>query len=209
MDGVIIDSDAAHRQAWAEFNRRFGVETTQAMQDRMHGWRNDDIVRGYFGDNLSPEEVAARGAAKEALYREMVASRVPELLVPGVREFIRCHRDAPIGLASNAEPANIDFILDHAGIRPYFRVVVDGHQVQNPKPHPEIYLRAADLLGVAPADCIVFEDSHGGVAAARAAGMRVVGVTTAHRELPGANFTVAGFLDPELDSWLAAQEPVD
>ena len=87
--------------------------------------------------------MAARGAAKEELYREMLASRIEEVLVPGLRPFLDRYRGAPLAVASNAEPENVAFVLDRAGLRGYFRVVVDGHQVTHPKPHPEIYLRAA------------------------------------------------------------------
>jgi beta-phosphoglucomutase len=208
MDGVIIDSGAAHREAWVAFNRRFGLETAEAQLDRTHGWRNDDIVRCFYGDGLSAEEVAARGAGKEALYRELIADRVETMLVPGIRRFLQRHRHAPIGLASNAEPRNVEFVLERAGLRPYFRALVDGHQVSRPKPDPEIYLRAAALLETAPANCIVFEDSVGGVAAARAAGMRVAGITTGRRDLPGADCIAQNFLSLELDSWLGAQKPV-
>ena len=76
MDGVIVDSNPMHREAWEVFNRRYGLETTQEMHERMYGKRNDEIVRDFFGDTLSEEEVAARGYAKEALYREMVAGRM-------------------------------------------------------------------------------------------------------------------------------------
>jgi len=207
MDGVIVDSNPLHRESWALFNLRYGVETTAAMHLRMYGKRNDDIVRDFFGDDLPPEEVAARGKAKEQLYREMISDRIDEILVPGIRVFLEKFSDTPMGLASNAEPENIDFLLGRAGLRRYFRVVVDGHQVRNPKPHPEIYLRAAELLGVAPANCIVFEDSHSGVAAGVAAGMKVIGLGTTDDNLPGTQLTIDDFLSAELDSWLRSQSP--
>ena len=109
----------------------------------MYGRRNDEIVRDFFGPRLSAEEVAAHGAAKEELYREMLGPRLAEALVPGVPEFLQRHAGQTVGLATNAEPANVDFVLDGSGLRAYFRVVVDGHQVRHAKPHPEIYLRAA------------------------------------------------------------------
>ena len=205
MDGVIIDSNPLHREAWAAFNRRYGLETTEAMQERMYGKRNDRIIRDFFGEGLSAEEVAARAAAKEALYREMIGDRLEELLVPGLRQFLDRHRDAPMALATNADPPNVDFLLDRAGLRPYFRVVLTGEQVGNPKPHPEIYLRAADGLGTPPADCIVFEDSYAGVEAARAAGMRIVGICTTHGYLPRTDLSVDNFLSGDLHAWLAAQ----
>jgi beta-phosphoglucomutase len=206
MDGVIVHSNPLHREAWAEFNRRHGLETTDAMLERMYGRRNDQIIRDFFGEDLSEAEVAARGAAKEEIYREMLASRIEETLVPGVRPFLDLYRGAPMALATNAEPENVDFVLDGAGLRPYFRVVVDGHQVTHPKPHPEIYLRAADLLEIAPVNCIVFEDSHTGVAAARAAGMRVAGIGTTSVNLPGVDIMADNFCNGFLTSWLKAQE---
>ena len=112
-----------------------------------------------------------------------------------------------MGLASNAEPENVAFLLDRAGLRRYFRVVVDGHQVRNPKPHPELYLRVAQLLDVRPADCIVFEDSFTGVAAAGAAGMRVIGLSTTYVNLPGTHLTIDNFLSNDLNPWLQSQSP--
>jgi beta-phosphoglucomutase-like phosphatase (HAD superfamily) len=100
----------------------------------------------------------------------------------------------------------VDFILDQAGLRGYFRVVVDGHQVSHPKPHPEIYRLAAALLEIEPSNCIVFEDSHTAVAAARAAGMRVVGIGATGADLPPTEIMADNFLNGSLTSWLSAQK---
>jgi beta-phosphoglucomutase family hydrolase len=206
MDGVLIDSNPVHCDAWEIFNRRYGLATTEAMRQSMYGKRNDEIVREFFGEGLSPDEVKARSAAKEVLYRELIGQRVEEFLVPGVKTFLESHRGDPMALATNAEPANVEFLLEGARLRPYFRVVLDGHQVRHPKPHPEIYLRAAEMLGVAPANCVIFEDSYSGVAAARAAAARVVGLLTTHGELPGAHLTIDNFWNGALKSWLQAQK---
>jgi beta-phosphoglucomutase len=205
MDGVIIDSNPVHRIAWAEYLRRYGVEMTEAMQQRMYGKRNDEIIRDFLGAHLTAGEVFAHGAAKEALYREMMKPRAAESLVPGIRGFLERHRNLKSGLATNAEPPNVDFVLDTTGLRSLFPVVVNGHQVTHPKPHPEIYLRVAELLRVPPPECVVFEDSYTGVEAGLAAGMRVVGLTTTHHDLPGVSLAIANFRDPALESWLAAQ----
>jgi HAD superfamily hydrolase (TIGR01509 family) len=181
------------------------METTEEMHAGMYGKRNDDIVRLFYGPGLDAGEVAARGSAKESLYREMARSRLQEILVPGIREFLDEYRDAPMAVASNAEPENIELILDGTGLRGYFRAVVAGHEVSQPKPHPEIYLRVADLLGVAPADCIVFEDSDTGVQAGVGAGMRVVGIRTTHDILPGARLNIDNFHNGELRTWLSSE----
>ena len=203
MDGVIIDSNPIHRRVWEEYNRRFGIETDEGMQQRMYGRRNDEIVRDFFGSHLTDEEVRAHGAAKERLYRETIRPAIQEALVPGVREFLERHRGQPIGLATNAEPANVEFMLEAAHLREHFRAVVDGHQVPHPKPHPDIYLRAAELLGAEPGDCVGFEDSRTGIEAARAAGMVVVGLRTTHEELRGVDLEIRDFNSPELEPWLA------
>jgi beta-phosphoglucomutase len=205
MDGVIIDSNPLHRESWAAFNRRYGLETTEEMHQRMYGKRNDQIVRDFFGDGLTAGEVAARGAAKEQLYREMIGDRLESLLVPGIRNFLREVREFPLALATNAERPNVDFLLDRAGLRPFFRAVITGEQVQNPKPHPEIYLRAAGMLRMEPARCVVLEDSYAGVEAARAAGLRVIGVCTTHEDLPGTELNIDNFESGDLRAWLAAQ----
>jgi beta-phosphoglucomutase len=205
MDGVVIDSNGHHRDAWVAYNGSHGIATTEAMLGRMYGKRNDEIVRDFFGGHLTEEEASRHGAGKEALFREMVSSKVQSLLVPGVHEFLRQHQNFAIALATNAEAANADFVLERTGLRPLFQFVVDGHQVTHAKPHPEIYLRAAELLGVNPDECVVFEDSHAGVAAGIAAGMPVIGITTTHQDLPGTVFSAQSFEDPAISAYLRAR----
>jgi beta-phosphoglucomutase len=205
MDGVIIDSNPMHRIAWKAYTGRYGVEMTEAMQQRMYGKRNDEIVRDFLGRDLDDAEVFAHGAAKESLYREMMKPRTGESLVPGIREFLARYRNLALAVATNAEGANVDFVLDETGLRSSFRLIVNGHQVTNPKPHPEIYLQVAERLRVPPENCIVFEDSPAGVEAGLAAGMRVVGVGTTHEELPGVSVLIRDFNDPALESWLTAE----
>lgn len=203
MDGVIVDSNPVHREAWVAFNRRYGLETTEEMHARMYGRRNDDIVRDFYGEGLSLEEIDARGAAKEEVYRQLVGGRIDEILIPGVRQFLERHRGIPMGLASNAQIENIDFVLDRSGLRGYFQAVVDGHQVKKPKPDPEIYVQTSRILRIQPENCIVFEDSHAGVEAACRAGMRVVGVSTTYEDLPGSTITIDNFRSGILSTWLS------
>jgi beta-phosphoglucomutase len=199
MDGVILDSNPLHRVAWDQYNLRFGVRMTEAMYQSMYGKRNDEIIRGFLGDHLTDAEVFEHGAAKERLYRELMTPQVAGSLVPGVADFVHRHQGVPMAVATNGEKANADMALDGAGLAQFFRVTVTGGDVVNPKPHPDIYLKAAQLLGVKPEDCIVFEDSHAGVQAGLAAGMRVVGLSTTHHELPGVSLLIPDFNDPALE----------
>jgi len=127
------------------------------------------------------------------------------MLVSGLRSFLEEYWDLPKGVGSNAEPANVEFILRRSGLRRYFRAIVDGHQVWNPKPHPEVFLKVAEMLGVDPADCIVFEDSPSGVQAGLAAGMKVVGLSTTFANLPGTSITADNFQNEQLRRWVASQ----
>ena len=211
LDGVIVDSNPVHQQVWRLYMKQFGVMLDDEMLARMYGRRNDDILPDFFGKPLTREETIAHGAAKEALYRQVMKHRLAQHLVPGVRSFLERHRaaEAPIGLATNAEPENAEYVLQESGLRDFFQVVVDGRQVDRPKPDPQIYLIAAQLLETAPGNCIVFEDSAPGVEAARAAGARIVGITTTHTALPGAGLNIDNFLSLELEEWLRRQRPID
>ncbi len=203
MDGVIIDSNPMHRLVWEEYNRRHGVETTEAMHHHMYGKRNDAIIRDFLGQHLTDAEVKLHSDQKERLYREMMLPQVEESLVPGIREFLNANRALPMAVGSNANALNIQFVLDEAGLGSFFRVTVHGGQVKRGKPHPDIYLRAAELLGVPVESCVVFEDSITGVDAGLAAGMPVVGLSTTHDELPGVSVLVRDFRDPALEAWLS------
>ena len=202
MDGVIVDSTATHTEAWIAYLTNLGLSADN-LTARMLGKHNGELVRDLFGSQpLTEEAVFAHGAAKEALYRDMIRPMLREKLVPGVREFLVRHHDQPMAIATNAEPANVHFVLENAGLAPYFRAVVDGSQVARPKPHPEVFLRAAELLGYAPQNCVIFEDSLTGLRAARASGARVVGVTTSLSEFPDVDLTIRDFFDPKLEPWL-------
>jgi HAD superfamily hydrolase (TIGR01509 family) len=200
LDGVIIDSMPTHTLAWERYLEANGIDPNN-VEARMHGKRNDDLVRDLFGSHLDHAAVFEHGAAKERLFREMIGATLEEKLVPGIREFLAA-QTVPMAIGTNAEPANVDFTLNGAGIRQYFSAIVDGSQVARPKPFPDVYLRAAELLNVAPAHCVVFEDSPVGIQAARAAGMKVVGLLTHAATLENVDLEIPDFRQPELTSWL-------
>jgi beta-phosphoglucomutase len=207
LDGVVIDSMPLHTEAWRVYLERLGIASPE-IEERMHGRRNDEIVSYFLGAGLSASEVFEHGAAKERLFREMMRPQLQEHLVPGIAEFLERANGTPIGLATNAEPANLDFVLDGTGLRARFNVIVDGHQVSRPKPFPDIYLKTAALLNVAPGHCVVFEDSPTGIQAARASGAKVVAVHTHPAPLPDTDLLIRNFRDPALNTWLESLPPV-
>lgn len=206
MDGVLIDSNPTHAEAWIQYLSALGIPH-EGIDTWMAGKRNDQIMRILLGSSASDDEIFAHGAAKEALYRRLMAPHLEQHLMPGLRPFLHSLAGLPIGLGSNAEPANVDFLLDAASLRPLFHAVVDGHQVDHPKPAPDIYLKVARLLDADPTQCVIFEDSPSGIRAARAAGARVVGVNRSGAPLEGAELTIRDFTDPALPAFLALLQP--
>ncbi len=192
-----------HTLAWQDYLARLGIEVDD-LESKMHGQRNAELVRDLIGGDLPADAVFQHGAAKEELWREMLLrDGVDKYRIPGLIKFLEKYPDIPKAVASNAEPLNIDFVLDRYALRRFFRAAVNGMEVSRPKPFPDVYLEAAKRLGVEPADCIVFEDSPTGLQAGIQAGMRVVGLETTCTDLAGAALQIKDFLDPRLEDWLA------
>ncbi len=206
LDGVVVDSMPVHEIAWRQYLESLGIRDEELLA-RMHGRRNDDIVVDFLGPAADEQSVQEHGSAKERLYRELMGDRLKDHMVPGIRRFLEHASGTPRGLASNAERPNIDFVLDGANLRSFFQVIVDGSQVERPKPAPDIYVLAARELSVDPHNCIVFEDSPVGVASARSAGARVVGILTREASLAHVALSIPDFLDPQLERWLFSQRP--
>ena len=148
-----------------------------------------------FHQDMSEDDMERFSAQKEALYREIYAPQ--RALLPGIERFLRALKAAgvPAAVATGSPPDNIPFIMDHFDLCKYFSAVVGAIEVKKGKPNPEIYLLAASRLGVAPEECLVFEDALLGIQAARSAGMQVIGIATTHEasELEGAELVAADF----------------
>ncbi len=193
-----------HTLAWERYLADLGINI-ENLEQRMHGKRNSELVRDVIGSDLADDEIFRHGAEKERLFREMLLREdLSKHSIPGLIEFLERHEDIPKAVGSNAEPQNIEFVLERFGLKKFFPITVDGMQVTRPKPFPDIYLEAARRLKAEPKNCIVFEDSPTGVTAGRAAGMRVVGVETTPTEFEGIALKIKDFLDPALEPWLSS-----
>lgn len=181
MDGVLILSIAAHAAAWRETAARHGRPMTHDDFLRVNGMTNHDICTTLWGAaRATPEFIARIGDEKERAYRDAVRADLP--LAPGLRPLLQALQAAGARLAvgTSGPLENVDLVLDQGGLRPFFGGVVHAGLVQRGKPAPDIFLRAAELVGAAPERCVVIEDAPTGVRAALAAGMRCVGVATTH-----------------------------
>lgn len=138
-------------------------------------------MKRFFGaERFTESELTQISDEKERRYREAF---LPVLkLLPGLQQFLQKTKDAGIkmAIASAAIPSNIDFVLDGLHIRQYFQAIVSAHDVVESKPHPETFLRAAELLNIPSDECVVFEDAPKGAEAALNAGMKSVVLTTTH-----------------------------
>jgi beta-phosphoglucomutase family hydrolase len=196
MNGVMVDDMAVHERAWIAMATRHGKNlTVEEFRTQLSGRRNRDNLRHVFGDALSEERMREYQAEKEEAYRRTFRPFLAP--VPGLVELLDAARTAgwKLAVATSAPPENIDFVLDGLDLRKRFDAVVGEAEVRHAKPDPEIYLTAAQRLGVRPSHCVVFEDSLAGVASGGAAGMPVVGITTTHpaSELPGCALHAADF----------------
>ena len=178
LDGLLIDSE----QVWDDVRREYVAERGGRWHDGaqrdMMGMSSPEwsrYVSEELGVRLPPErineEVVARVTAR---YR----TRLP--LLPGAREAVeRLAQAWPLGLASSSNRELIDLVLEVGELARYFQVTVSSEEVERGKPAPDVYLAAARELGAAPSACAAIEDSHNGIAAAAAAGMRVIAIPNA------------------------------
>jgi len=196
MDGVIVDNRAFHFRAWEMFTREHGLAFDhEYFKNHLFGRVNRDILLGLFKGSLNDRDAALFAAEKEALYRKLYKGNVEP--AEGLVDFLRKLRTAGVtmAVATAAPRVNLDFVLDEAGLRSYFDVLVDIASVRAGKPAPDLYLKAAKELGRKPEECVAFEDSYPGVESALAAEMRVVGLTTTHtsEELSRAHMVIGSF----------------
>lgn len=180
MDGVIIDSNPAHKIALKQFCKQHGHDLTEEhLREKIYGRTNKDWIPNVFGP-LPAELVARYGEEKEAMFREIYKHDVKPL--PGLISFLEelQQLNVPKAIATSAPRSNVDFTLQYTHTEKYFQAFLDEAFVTRGKPDPEIYIKAAAALGFDPKQCVVIEDSLSGVQAGQAAGCKVLGITTTH-----------------------------
>jgi beta-phosphoglucomutase len=185
MDGTLVDSADFHWQAWRDTMAREGHPITREQFLASFGQRNDSILRNWLGTKATPDAIQRIGDAKEALYRQHVREQGIQPL-PGVSEWLqRLHQQGwRQAIASAAPCKNVETILEALHSADCFEAMVSAEDVHRGKPDPEVFLVAAQKLGVPPKQCIVVEDALHGVEAAQAAGMKCIGVSRDGKALP-------------------------
>lgn len=209
-DGVIIDSSRQHEQSWKQLAREEERPLPGDFFKRSFGMKNERIIPELLRWTSDPVVVSRLSNRKEEIYRELIRHDGTAPL-PGVIEWLNALRFAniPCAVGSSTPRANIECVIDKLELRDFFRTLVTGEDVTHGKPNPEVFLIGARRLGVQPGNCVVFEDAHVGLEAARAGGMKVVGVATTHpaESLRDADRVVQRMDEltvPELSGWFVA-----
>lgn len=180
MDGVICDTREHHLRAFQELMSLYDRSLTAEEFDHLFGMANHKLIPQLFGEELTTAQIEDRADWKESRYRELIARDIE--LMEGVREMVDWlrERNVPVAVASSAPRANVEQILKTTGLIEVLSTFLAAEDVTNHKPHPEVFLTAAERLNVDPALAWVIEDSLHGINAGLAAGMTVLAVSTTH-----------------------------
>ena len=197
LDGVICSTDEYHYLAWKALADRLGIPFDRERNNLLRGVSRMDslaIILQKSEKTYTAEEKAAFAEEKNALYREYLKKMGPKDLSASVRETLDALRAKGYRMAIGSSSKNTPFILERIGLSGYFDAVADGNGITHSKPHPEVFLKAAEMLSLAPETCVVVEDAHAGVQAAKAGGFHCAAMGDA-REDPKADWHLAEFAD--------------
>ena len=196
LDGTLLDNNSFHLKSWIRYLEKMGrIISKEEYNANINGRTNRDVIEYIYGKKMGDEEILKYSLEKEALYREMYQPFIKP--VDGLIEFLDFlkNKKIPAGIATSGIQPNIDFMFENVPIKKYFQCVVNSSHITKGKPDPEIYLKVASILEVDPKNCVVFEDAVVGIKAAKAAGMKVIAITTTQprRELSEADGIIDNF----------------
>ena len=200
LDGVIVDTAVFHFQAWRRLAQKLGGDFTEEQNEQLKGVSRVDSLKkiiDWTGATVSDEEFQTLMVEKNEWYLDLVKGLGPQDALPGALNFLQTAYDQGIKIALGSASKNAPMILEKLGITPLFTAIIDGNNVVNGKPHPEVFLKGAEALGLEPLECVVFEDSIAGVQAAKTGGMSSVGIGDAETLQADIHFTALGDTTPE------------
>ena len=181
LDGTLINNNSYHIEAWKVFYNKIGKQfSKEEYTKNINGRINRDIFNYIFNTALSAELIEEYSNEKEALYRKLYKPHIKPIngLIDFLEELEK--EKIPKAIATSGLTPNINFMFEHVPIKKYYADVIDASQISKGKPHPEIFLKAAAAVKANPENCVAFEDSVAGIRSAKAAGMKVIALTTTH-----------------------------
>ena len=179
LDGVIVDTAVYHYRAWKRLANELGFDFTEDDNEKLKGIsrvQSLELILGWGGVEKTPAEKLELATRKNTWYVEMIQAMTPEEILPGAKEFLSEVKAAGLKSALGSASKNSGLILERTGLLSFFDVIIDGNVVSASKPDPQVFLKGAEALQIPPNQCVVFEDAVAGVEAARAGGMKVVGI---------------------------------
>lgn len=196
LDGTLVDNNAFHLKTWKQYLSKMGRDISdEEYNANINGRTNKDVIQYIYQTDLNEEEILNYSLEKEALYREIYSSHI--MPVKGLIPFLETlhSKNIPMAIATSGIQPNIDFMFENIPIKKYFKTVVNSSHIKKGKPDPEIYIKTASILGVPPANCLVFEDAVVGINSALDAGMKVIAIATTHpkEELSGADLIIENY----------------
>ena len=194
LDGVIVDTAKYHYLAWKRLTDQLGIHFTAKDNERLKGvsrMASLEIILEIGNKNIDESQKLKYATLKNSWYIDYIGKMTPADILPGCLEFITELKNAGIRTAIGSASKNTPRILERVGIMNLFDAVADGNIVSRAKPDPEVFIKAAEMIQVKPANCVVFEDAVAGVQAAHNAGMVCIGIGSP-RILTEAHFVVPG-----------------
>lgn len=182
LDGVLVTTDESHYSAWKQMADEEGIYFDREINQRLRGVSRMEsliIILERAQKTYSEEEKTALATRKNQYYVKLIKQLTPQALLPGALDTVHALRDMGVKTAIGSSSKNAPTILAQAGIVDLFDAVADGNQIRNSKPAPDVFLLAAELLGLPAEQCLVVEDADAGVEAALNAGMQVLAVGAA------------------------------
>ena len=179
LDGVLLSTDHFHYLAWKALADRLGIPFDEKKNDLLRGVSRMDsleIILGERSDEFSPEEKLAFATEKNLTYRSYLQTLTPEFVSPEVPETLQKLRDSGLRLAVGSSSKNTPLILEKTDLRKYFDAVSDGNNITKSKPDPEVFLKAAQFIGLDPSECVVIEDADSGIEAAKRGGFYAISI---------------------------------
>jgi beta-phosphoglucomutase len=207
LDGVIVDTAKYHFLAWKRLTDQLGIHFTENDNERLKGvsrMASLEIILEIGNIRLDEDKKLEYATLKNGWYTDYISKMTPEEILPGCVSFLKELRKAKILTAIGSASKNTPMILERVGISQLFDAVADGNIINKAKPDPEVFLKAAEMLGANPVSSIVFEDAVAGVQAALNAGMMCVGVGSPSI-LTKADFVVSGLNEMSLTKLLTIE----
>lgn len=197
LDGVICSTDEYHYLAWKALADRLGIPFDRERNNLLRGvsrMASLEIILERSEKTYSEAEKAVFAEEKNTLYRELLGRMSPADLSDDVKNTLTALRQTNLKLAIGSSSKNTLFILERIGLGDFFDAVADGNCITHSKPNPEVFLKAADMIGLDPKDCLVVEDAHAGVEAAVAGGFDCAAMDDA-RDNARAKWHISHFSD--------------